>query len=377
MGKRKLEIETRLSELKASLNSLETRSNEILENVDKENDETKLQELNSEVETINESRNAFILEEKKLNKELEEILQVKNDAKEAETKGKKIEKENVRMTFERNTPEYRTAFFKNLAGMELTPEERAVTTGDSIALPVATEDAIWNNIYGQHSILNDIKIYRTGTILEVTKHTAITAGKAAKKNEATESTLETNTFVKVTLSGDDFAKVVEISYAAAKMSQGALEDYLVTEISQGLGEALAEEVVANIIAGTHADNKVVKATPEYSDLAALLGKLQRVGKVVIYCSSADKYTKIMGMVDTTKQPIFRDGVALGVEVKVEDACNGAIIAIDPQKYVGNMVQDILIESDKNLVKHVFEYSGYCRFEGTLVDDKSAAVLSAA
>ena len=133
---------------------------------------------------------------------------------------------------------YRTAFYANLRG-EATEEQRSalLTAGtDAIAIPKALDDKIWDNIYTDHPILGDIDIKRTGVILEVTKHTKVKAGKAGKVEEGAAATLEDNEFVKVTLVGQDYAKTVELSYAAAKMSQGALEDYLATEVANSMGK---------------------------------------------------------------------------------------------------------------------------------------------
>ena len=144
--------------------------------------------------------------------------------------------------------EYRSAFYANLRG-EATEEQRStlLTAGtDAIAIPKALDDKIWDNIYTDHPILGDIDIKRTGVILEVTKHTKVKAGKAGKVGEGTAATLEDNEFVKVTLVGQDYAKTVELSYAAAKMSQGALEDYLATEVANSMGEALATEIFAKM-----------------------------------------------------------------------------------------------------------------------------------
>lgn len=41
----------------------------------------------------------------------------------------------------------------------------------------------------------------------------------------------------------------------------------------------------------------------------------------------------------------------------------------------NMVQDILIESDKDIKKHVTTYSGYARGSGALIDPDAFAQLT--
>lgn len=165
--------------------------------------------------------------------------------------------------------------------------------------------------------MGDITIYRTGTILEVVKHTAIAQGAAKTVAENAANDDEQNTFVKVTLSGKDFAKCVDISYAMERMSVDALEQYLIDEISASLGDALAGDVIAQIGTDMTSGNKVNSAandTLTFRELAALFGKLKRVSAVTVYATRATIYNHLVGMVDTTGPPhlpAFRPGGAGG------------------------------------------------------------------
>ncbi len=290
------------------------------------------------------------------------------------------------------SPEYRNAFFKHLLGRdeEMTRLENAAftqTTENTPApLPTTMLNKIWDLVSGQHVIMGDIKLYRTGTVLEVVKHTAIAQGKAKKVNEAQANEDEQNTFVKVTLAGHDFSKHIDISYAAAKMSVNALERYLTDEIAAGLGEAMADDVVAAIQNGINAANKVNTAENEavsYGELAKLFGKLKRVNNMVLYATRATIYNYLVSMVDTTGRPIFQpnaqagaQGVLLGAVIKVEDSIGDNVILVgDPKKVTYNMVQDIMLETDKDIKKHVHTYSGYARGQGALIDDLAFAQLT--
>lgn len=283
---------------------------------------------------------------------------------------------------------YHDAFFKHLLDKdaEMTPLENAAfthtTTTTSAPLPTTMLDQIWDLVSGQHSIMGDITIYRTGTILEMVKHTAVTQGKAKKVNEAAANDDENNTMVKVTLSGHDFSKHVNISYAEAKMSIDALESYLINEISTSLGEAMAADVIASIGTGMAAANKVTGAatTVTFAELAQLMGKLKRVGSCVAYMQRGTLYNQLVSMVDTTGRPIFQpsaqagaEGSLLGATIKIEDAvADGVILVGDPKKFAYNMVQDIMVETDKDIKNHVYTYAGYARGEGTLIDDLAFA-----
>lgn len=285
--------------------------------------------------------------------------------------------------------EYRTAFLKHLQGVDetFTVEERAAfthTTANTTApLPTTMLNEIWDLVSTQHAIMDDVTIYRTGTILEVVKHTAITAGKAKTVNENAANDDENNTFVKVTLSGKDFAKTVTISYAMAAMSIDALEQYLINEISNGIGEAMANDAISTISSGINSANKMTGGTTgtvTYAELAKLFGLLKRVANVTLYASRSTIYNYLVAMVDSTGRPIFQpsaqagqEGTLIGAVIKVEDSvADGKLLVGDAKKVVYNMVQDITIETDKDIKNHNNIYSGYARGQGVLIDDSAFA-----
>lgn len=298
--------------------------------------------------------------------------------------------------FSPDSEEYRTAWCKEMLGLPMTEEERTAfvhTTGTTsgqtagYTVPTTLLNTIWDLVKEEHSILGDITIYRTGTILEVAKRTAIAAGDAGTVAEgAAPSDDENNTFAKVTLSGKDFAKTVEISYALGIMSIDGFEQFIVNEIADRLGAALAADVITQIGTDYYSTgNDLDVATSGevvWSDIAGAFAVLKNASKVNVYASQATIYKYIVGMVDTTGRPIFQAtanedvrGYLLGAPVKVEDAIADDLIWIgDPKQVVGNMVQDIMVESDKDIKKHVNIFSGYARFQCSLLAPKAFAKL---
>lgn len=295
-----------------------------------------------------------------------------------------------RTSYNAASPEYRSAFLKNLLGEDLNAEERAAfvhtTTNTPNVLPTTMLNRIWDLVSTEHSIMGDITIYRTGTILEVVKHTAITQGNAKVVAENAANDDEQNTFIKVTLSGKDFSKHVDISYAMERMSIDALEQYLTSEIARQLGAAMAADVVAQIGTDMASGNKKSTAkasTVTFAEVAGLFGSLARVSNVVVYAKRSTIYNYLVGMVDTSGRPIFQTtaqqgaaGSILGATIKVEDAvADNKLLIGDPSKVVYNMVQDIMIESDRDIKKHVTTYSGYARGQGALIDGAAFAELT--
>ena len=302
----------------------------------------------------------------------------------------------AREKFKVGSDEYRTAWCKEMLGLPMTEEERTAfvhTTGTTsgqtagYTVPTTLLNTIWDLIEEKHSILGDITIYRTGTILEVAKRTAIAAGDAATVSEgAAPSNDENNTFAKVTLFGKDFAKTVEISYALGIMSIDGFEQFITNEIADRLGAALAADVITQIGTDYYSTgNDLDVATSGkvvWSDIAGAFAVLKNATNVTVYASQATIYKYIVGMTDSTGRPIFQQtanegvrGYLLGAPVKVEDAITDDLIWIgDPKQVVGNMVQDIMVESDKDIKKHVNIFSGYARFQCSLLAPKAFAKL---
>lgn len=302
----------------------------------------------------------------------------------------KKESEERKVEYNATSKEYRSAFLKNLVGSEMSVEERAAFTHTTLnttaPLPTTMLNEIWNQVSKQHVIMGDIRTLRTGTIIEVNKHTAIVQGAAKVTLQGVANDDEQNTFVKVTLSGKDFSKHVILSYAMAAMSIDALEAYLTSEIADNIGEALADDTIATIKAGIAVGNKVPSAGVKvvtYTELAKLFGLLKNANNKVVYANNATFYNYIVSIVDTTGRPIFQpsmqdgaQGVLLGAQVKIEESvADNEIFVGDPQKVVCNMVQDILIEQDRDIKTHSNIYAGYARAESVLLYDTAFALLT--
>lgn len=312
--------------------------------------------------------------------------------------GKPIVEEDRKMNYDVSSPEYRSAFLKSLKGMDLNAEEReayVATTGDTTAnnhgagLLVPTEmlNNIWSLIEEQHAILGDITLYRTNTYLSIPVHTAIAQGDATAVSENAANDDEINNFMTVVLHGRDYSKTVKISYAMAQMSIDALEAYLTNEIASRLGAAMARDTIAGILTDYYTtDNTVVALsnTLTYGDVAKAFGALKNAnGGVVVYGTNKTIYTRLATLEDTEGHLIFQpdanagiQGRLLGAPVKEEDALADDVLLIGYSKnVVGNVVQDVMVETDRDISKHVIIYSGYARYESKLIAPKSFAKIT--
>lgn len=292
--------------------------------------------------------------------------------------------------FNAESKEYRNAYLKNLLGESLTDvEQRAfvhTTENTGEVIPTELENKIYSNMYESHPILKDVNVLRTGVVLSIAKHVSIDAGDAKQVAENEANADEENTFVNVTLSGKDFSKHVDISYRLGKMAIPAFEQYLVEEISARIGSAMADDIVAQITADAHADNKFDTAQDglDMKDVLKAFGSLKGTNKVFIYANSNTLYNSIASMeglaegrlsfVPSPQEAI--DARLLGKGIKEEDAVpDGQILVLDPSQFTYNVVQDIMLERDKDIKKHVHTIAGFAIAEGTLTNDKAASVVT--
>lgn len=353
------EVTARLAEISSEL---ETRSGE------------ELEALASEVAELNERKAE--LEAYEQRKAAAEALNSGEIAGTVIERKEVIEMTEVR-TYGIDSPEYRDAFYALIAGTA-TAEQRAIVVdntapgnGDAIAIPKALDDMIWDNIHTAHPILADITTVRSGIAMEVTKHTAITNRVAKKLDKDANAGEEENTFVKVVLYGYDYEKFVELTYAEAKMSQGALEQYLADEIAAELGESLAKDVFTQIETDATVSQKVTATADMFADVKGALALATLAGAPVIY-APATAYYEIVGAVKSGSP--FNIGATLGCAVKLDNAATHVVV-VDPKAFVLNEVQSITIESDRDVKNHKVIVSGYLRAQGTLRKNKAAAYIA--
>lgn len=288
--------------------------------------------------------------------------------------------------------EYKNAYLKHLVGRddEMTELENAAfvqtTANTPNVIPTEMLNEIWDLVSGQHPIVGDVNKIVSGTTIEIPVHTAIAAGKGKIVAEGAANDDIQNTINKLTLSGKDFVADIDLSYATAQMSIDALQSYLVTEIANTIGEAMADHIVSVITSGINTNNKKTSAATTkftYAEIAGAFAELKRTTSLAAYMTRKTLYTYVATLEDSAGHLIYvpnansdASGLLLGANVKIEDSvADGTIIVGDPKRVPMNVIQDIMIESARDIKKHVVTYAGYARAEAGIADDKAFASLS--
>lgn len=355
--------------------------------VELENEGADLEVLDTEITELKEERQAIKNRIEKRNSLINSVASMELTPRktfELEER-KKMDKE-----FNEGSVEYRNAFLKKLLNEDLTEVEKRAfvhtTENTGKVIPTELQNKIYSTMEEAHPLLKDVQVLRTGTVISIVKHTSIVAGDAAQVAEGVANADEENKFVNVTLSGKDFSKHVDFSYRLGKMSIPAFEQYLVKEISDRIGAAMTRDIVAQIKADLATANKINATTPgslSIKDFFSGLGLLKKAGRVNVYANNATFYGSIANMTDADTKlsfiPNYQEAISgqiLGKGIKEEDAlAEGEVLILDPSQFVYNVVQDIMLERDKNIKTHVHTIAGFAIAEGTLTNDKAGALIT--
>ena len=368
------------------LQEIETRLKAI--GVELEGDVKDLDGLEKELNALTEERKGILEGVERRKKMLDGIANMPA-ADTTIVAANKEERSQVNKESVHKTKEYRTAFVKQLMGLPLDDvEQRAFihTTVNSPALmPAAMQSEIFSMMEEQHPILQDVRVERLGSLFQIIKHTAVVAGAAKVVAEGVANDDEQNTFAEVLLKGKTFSKHVKISYQLEATAVEEFDSYIRAEIAEQLGSAMAADIVAQIkadMAGANAFNAATPGQLETRDVNKLFGGLKG-GAPTIYLTQHTLHNDVANMVDAKGEPAFKAGadasVAMtvgGYPVKIEDAVpDGEILALVPSKFIYNVVRDVTLERARNIENATVTIAGHAIAEGSLVNDKSAALLT--
>lgn len=354
-----------------------------------EQEDSNLDELETELGGLKEERGNIMAKAEQRKKLTGDIASLEG-VKVIEKFEEKEERKQVANELTAGSVEYRNAFLKRLIGEELNEVEKRAfthTTANSDAvMPEELQNKIYSTMEEAHPLLRDVQVLRTGAVISIVKHVAIVAGDAAVVGEGVANVDEQNTFVNVSLSGKDFSKHVDFSYRLGKMSIPAFEQYLVKEIADRIGAAMTRDIVAQIKADLAVSNSIAAATPgtlQMSDILKGLGSLKSTGRVYAYTNNATFYGSVASMAGAEGKlsfiPNYQDAISgqvLGKGIKEEDAlAEGELLFLDPSQFIYNVVQDVMIERDRDIKTHVHTIAGFAIAEGTLTNDKAGALIT--
>lgn len=345
--------------------------------------EDEIKELEEKAEELEEEKKSLLAKAEKRSNTLEKIKRGIT-GKEIE----KLESEEKNMEEERNiyaSTEYRSAFLKKLQGKDLNEkEERAMSSASESAgavIPTTTLDLVMEKLEESAPLLKEIELINVKG--NVTFAVEADATKANIHAENATMNDDGDVLISVTLTTYEITKYITISKTVANMSIDAFEKWLVNMISK----RIARKITKLIISGTGSnqpkgvdkantwgdDNSVTVAsganltTTNVTDLTAKLpGAYDANAKWLM--SKKTLLGDFRPLQNKSKDDIFvkENGkyYVEGYEVMLDDAVtlHEAFLG-DFKMYVGNLADDITIETDKKLSSNSYEFLGCAMFDG--------------
>ena len=306
--------------------------------------------------------------------------------KEVPTEERKMEE----IKYNAQSPEYRTAWLKNIAqrdgqkifGEMTEVEQRAftfTTANSGAVVPTETMNRIVELVESMAPMYDDAT--KSGMVkgFGVPRHKAIVAGDAAATDEGVANADEEDTFDLLPLDGVEIKKHVEITRKMQWQSIDAFEAWLTDHIARRIAVAKETQIRARLDAvatGIAAANVLTAQTYTEGTIRAILAKVKQAGTKVWYANTNTIWNGLAGIQDGNDRPLFVpsttdsdptvQGRIYGGAVKVDENLtdNVAYVGV-PASILANDFEALFMQNsiDPKTFKTII--SGYSLFDAGL------------
>lgn len=365
--KRLREIEERLSAIKKEAN----------------NEGTDIEALTIETEGLLEERSGLLNQIEKRRSMLEKI------SGGIAGEGTPIMGEEEVRSYGRDSAEYRSAFLKNIRGIELNEKEKRAfssTTGSAgVAIPTQTANEIIKKMKQLAPLLEEITLLHVAG--NVTFAIEDTVQGAEKHTENASISGAADKLTSVTLGSFEITKLVQVSKTVATMSIGAFEvwltDMLAGKITEKIGTYLISGTGSSQPAGvekaaTWGDTNSVTVTLSgvltdanvQTMIGLLNGAYDKNAKFLM--NKRTLFTDFMPLQNNSKNKIVttegHDYYVYGYPVMLDDnvAPHEAYLG-DFKKIIGNLSETINVVSGFDINTNSYKYLGCAMFDSKVAD----------
>ncbi len=310
-----------------------------------------------------------------------------------------------RTEYNESSPEYRSAWLKNVAICagrnlfgEMTEEERAAfthtTANSGNVVPTDILNRIVELVESSAPMYDDAAKSNMTRGFGVPRHTGTTKGDAKGVAEGTANPDDAQeAFDLLSLSGIELKKTIVISRKMQFQSIDAFADWVVNNLSERIAVAREQTIIARLDgtapdggsavsnAGIDADN--ILTNQNYTDAAirSIMGKLKGVGVRIVYANSTTIWEHLAGIADDQSRKLFVPnsmedpiiaGRIYGVLVKVDENLPDNVVYFTVRKKLlcnDYIDTEIFHSMDPKTAADVV--LGYALFDAGLENPKSA------
>lgn len=366
------------------IKEIEARLAAIKQEIEERGDAMKAEEIDAlekETKDLTEERAGLIAAAEKRNGILDNIA--KGGGVSVRSFGKK-EEDNADPDDPFGTPEYRSAWLKNLRRLPLTDAEKrayanASGTGAEV-VPTQTANEIISKVKKLAPMLNEVTLLHVKGAVKFAVEG--TNNDAAIHTENATITPAADTLTTVTLSGYEIVKLVQISDTVMTMSIAAFESWIVDMLAEAIARKVEDFFIngtgtsqpkgidkANTWGATNSVSVGASASLTAANVQTLIGLLNagydRNAKFVM--SKRTLFTDFMPLQDTSKNHIvtvqgnsyfvYGYPVLLSDYVKEHEAFLG-----DFKKVCANLAESINVKNAYDIDTNSYKYSGIAIFD---------------
>ena len=293
-------------------------------------------------------------------------------------------------TYGADSPEYRSAWLKNIATRrngekifgDLNKEERAAfsftTANTGSVVPKVIMDNIVELVKSYSPIYEDSTHSNMTSGFGVPRHKAINQGDAAATSEGAANDDEQDTFDLLTLDGVEIKKHVVITRKMKWQSIDAFETWLTDHIAKRIANAKEKHILSRLDDSTYgiaASNVMTNKTYTADTIREIFGAIGENGIKRVYANNKTIYTGLFGIEDKMGRPLFTEtsttdpkvaGRILGSEVKEDGniADDVAYFGV-PESLLTNDFEELYIQSDVEPKTFKDIIGGYSLFDAGL------------
>lgn len=299
-------------------------------------------------------------------------------------------KEGEERSYGVDSQEYRSAFFKTLAGVELNDAEKRAMTTNANSAGVAVPTQTLNKIY--EKIENGSITYGLVTVSHLRGNVSIplekTTNDVQRKGEGENGTVVDDTLDELKLGAKKYIKLVKLTCELEATAIDALEDYIVRKLSKKLMLAFDADIIngngtngAKGILKTLTAKQTTSTTWTLKDILKLFSSIPAIARkgATLMMSTNTLYNDILAITDSNNRPIFdvtNEKVLGRVVAECDDVPDGTIIFGDFSEYMFNWSKDAEVSKSK---ENAFEsgdtvYRILALADGGLADLGAMAVM---
>lgn len=365
--------------------------------------ETELREINNDIEELEMrerlAKESATLEDGTTEARTVETFQTTTEKREAQTFDEKLE-----------SNEYRTAWAKDMLGLNLSTEERNIldqvndeyrefthdTENSQILIPKTVAAGIWKRAEEQYPLWADTSKFNVKGNLTIMKGSA--SKDAEWYDEATKVDTDELKFGELNLTGHELAKAVQVTWKLKKMAVQEFEAYIIREIGDRMGIALSKAVyegsgvkepkgIKTTLEEVATDQLIATDELKYTDLTKMMATIfsAYANGATIYANNNTVWTTLANLVDGVNRPLFipdvvgTNGVGrvLGRLVKVDATIPDGEILLGnvSDGYVANIQENITMYREDFVRERLTDYMGYAIVDGGVRDEKAFAILT--